>query len=188
MATCVQPLFESLCSDPGCVKQRSALSSLSSFLQFFLCGPGMAAQIKGAFVFMQKCGHWAALSSAPQPLFQSPPLSLSLFFWHLYPLFLLLLLQSCLYQYSLCLCFSTTMLFRLLTHPYFPPFHSSSFVSNIFTHALFLNTSKYNILSVLCPCVCHILLLSPVCQCSCRRTQPTRCCVDCAGPTPCWRS
>lgn len=108
---------------------------------------------------MQKCGHWAALSSAPQPLFQSPPLSLSLFFLASLSSFpppsasivSLSILSLCLYFSGIA---SSTMLFRLLIHPYFPPFHSSSFVSNVFTHARFLNTSQSNILSVLCPCVC----------------------------------
>lgn len=61
--------------------------SPSSFLHFPLCGPWPVANIKGTFVFMQKCGHRAAIGSDLLPLFPSRFFCFC-FSWHLYPLFL----------------------------------------------------------------------------------------------------
>lgn len=52
---------------------------------------------------MQKCGHWAALGSAPLPLFQSPPHSLSHFFSISILFFLFLMPHSSLFQHTLSL-------------------------------------------------------------------------------------
>lgn len=124
---------------------------------------------------MQKCGHWAALCSALQPLFQSPPLSLSLF-WHHFPSSASLL----------CLYFpffpSSLMLFRLLTHPSFRLFPSHFLVSSCYLDPrVFSHISQCNITILV------FALPQTLSQCSCRQTRPTQCCDGCAGPTSCWR-
>ena len=70
-------------------------------------------------------------SALPHSLCFSPHLSPSrfFFFWHLYFSSSFCLNRVSISTLSLLIVASSTMLFRLLTHPYFLPFHSSSFVS-----------------------------------------------------------
>lgn len=119
---------------------------------------------------------------SPSPFFPS--------FWHLFPLFLLLLH----FQYTLsclnpppslsppcCLLTDTATLFFL------PLFFLSLLVYLCFlflTHLTILHPFPPSALVFDSP---SSPSLSPVSQCSCRRTRPTRCCTGCAGPTSCWR-